>query len=68
MKDSFPFTSLTAKQTVIVGELMRDHPDGALENDNGKPVFVSRAGPAALRIPLSETVGASIKSSLRTNQ
>lgn len=69
MKDPFPFTSLTAKQTVIVGELMRDHPDGSLENDNGKPVFVSRVGPSTLRIPLSDTTnGLALKSSLLGNR
>jgi hypothetical protein len=55
MKDSFPFNSLSAKQTVIVGELLRDHPEGQVVNDNGKPVFVSEPGTSAIRISLSET-------------
>jgi hypothetical protein len=61
MKESFPFNSLSAKQTVIVGELLRDHPDGRIESDNGKPVFVSELGDSSIRIPL--TVGASRGSS-----
>jgi hypothetical protein len=56
MKDLFPFNSLSAKQTVIVSELLRDHPEGRVENDNGKPVFVSeQPGASAIRIPLSES-------------
>jgi hypothetical protein len=55
MKDLFPFNSLSAKQTVIVGELLRDHPDGRIENDNGKPVFVSELGDSSIRIPLTAT-------------
>lgn len=57
MKDSFPFNSLNAKQTVIVGELLRDHPDGRIESDNGKPVFVSELGDSSIRIPLTATNG-----------
>jgi hypothetical protein len=64
MKDSFPLKSLSAKQTVIVGELLRDHPDGRVEIDNGKPVFVSEVGDSALRIPLSETSGSGRPDSL----
>lgn len=61
MKEPFPFNSLSAKQTVIVGELLRDHPEGQVVNDNGKPVFVSEPGASALRIPLSETTARSVR-------
>jgi hypothetical protein len=54
MHAPFPFNSLSPKQTVIVSELLRDHPEGRIENDNGKPVFVSNPGMSAMRIPLSE--------------
>ena len=57
MMESFPLNSLSAKQTVIVGELLRDHPAGQVVNDNGKPVFVSESGESAIRIPLSESNG-----------
>jgi hypothetical protein len=60
MKEPFPFNSLSAKQTVIVGELLRDHPEGQVVNDNGKPVFVSEPGASAIRIPLSETTARSV--------
>jgi len=59
MKEPFPFNSLSAKQTVIVSELLRDHPEGQVVNDNGKPVFVSELGSSAIRIPLSESAGGS---------
>ncbi|MEO6004386.1 MAG: hypothetical protein ABIZ04_24975 [Opitutus sp.] len=55
MKELFPFTSLSPKQTVIVSELLRDHPQGRVENHDGKPVFVSEAGASAIQIPLSES-------------
>ncbi|MEO7598412.1 MAG: hypothetical protein ABIV50_05740 [Opitutus sp.] len=50
----FPFNSLTAKQTVIASELLRDHPQGRIESDEGRPVFVSGEGASAIRIPLSD--------------
>ena len=50
----FPFTSLTAKQTVIVSELLRDHPQGRIESDEGRPVFITNEGASAIRIPLSD--------------
>jgi hypothetical protein len=68
MKDPFPFNSLSAKQTVIVGELLRDHPEGRLENDNGKPVFVSASGASVVRISLSETNGGSANRNLAREQ
>jgi hypothetical protein len=55
MKEPFPFNSLSPKQTVIVSELLRDHPHGHIENDSGKPVFISDPGASAIRIPLTET-------------
>ena len=54
MKELFPFTSLSPKQTVIVSELLRDHPEGRVENHDGKPVFVSESGASAIQIPLSD--------------
>jgi hypothetical protein len=54
MHAPFPFNSLSPKQTVIVSELLREHPQGVLENENGKPVFVSAPGASGIRIPLSE--------------
>lgn len=57
MKDPFPFNSLSAKQTVIVGELLRDHPHGRIESDDGKPVFVSELGDSSIRIPLTSANG-----------
>ena len=55
MNAAFPLNSLNARQTVIVGELLREHPKGRIENENGKPVFISAPDASALRIPLSET-------------
>ena len=50
----FPFNSLSPKQTVIVSELLRDHPEGRIESEAGRPVFVTSEGASAIRIPLSE--------------
>ena len=51
----FPASSLTPKQTVILGELLRDHPNGQVVNHNGRPVFVSSAHEdyQSVMIPLS---------------
>jgi len=54
MAELFPFSSLTAKQTVIVSELLRVHPQGRVENDSGRPVFVSDLNGSSVRISLSE--------------
>ena len=54
MPDIFPFNSLTAKQTVIVSELLRVHPGGRIENDNGRPVFVSGDEGNPVRVALTE--------------
>jgi len=54
MKSVFPFNSLSPKQTVIVGELLRDHPQGRIENHDGRPVFISSPSASAIRIPLGE--------------
>jgi hypothetical protein len=51
--ESFPLGSLTPKQTVIVGELLRVHPLGRVAEQNGQPVFVSDDGAAPLVIPLT---------------
>ena len=54
MNAEFPLNSLSARQTVIVGELLRQHPEGRIQNEDGKPVFISAPGSSGLRIPLSE--------------
>ncbi|HTO04881.1 MAG TPA: hypothetical protein VL069_14310 [Opitutus sp.] len=61
MNAAFPLNSLSARQTVIVGELLREHPAGRVENEEGKPVFISAPGASAIRIPLSETHGGSMR-------
>ncbi|MEO7702376.1 MAG: hypothetical protein ABIZ04_24365 [Opitutus sp.] len=50
---AFPHSSLTPKQTVIVGELLRDHPEGQVVNHNGRPVFVTQDTRFSLIVPLS---------------
>jgi hypothetical protein len=59
MNAEFPLNSLSARQTVIVGELLRVHPEGRVENEDGKPVFISAPDSSALRIPLSDANGSS---------
>lgn len=54
MPELFPFNSLSAKQTVIVSELLRVHPRGYVESQNGRPVFVSGTEGHAVRVVLTE--------------
>lgn len=51
--ESFPLASLTPKQTVIMGELLRQHPHGQVLDDHGKPIFVSDEGTSKIMIPLT---------------
>ena len=51
--ESFPHSSLTPRQTVIVGELLRDHPEGRVVSHNGRPVFVTQDKPFPLIVSLS---------------
>jgi len=51
--DLFPLSSLTPKQTVIVGELLRDHPTGKIVNHEGRPIFVCDENSRQVIIPLS---------------
>jgi hypothetical protein len=54
MPEIFPFNSLSAKQTVIVSELLRVHPRGYVENHKGRPVFVSGNDGHPVRVALTE--------------
>ena len=59
MKDLYPLSSLTPKQSVIASELLRDHPKGRVENHDGKPVFVTegKSGPVHVHLSPSVTSG-----------
>jgi hypothetical protein len=52
MNELFPLAALNPKQSVVVGELLRDHPHGRVEDHAGKPVFATqgKSGPVYVRL------------------
>jgi hypothetical protein len=53
MKELYPLSALTPKQSVIASELLRDYPGGRVENHDGKPVFVTDGKTGAVSVQLS---------------
>lgn len=52
MKELYPLSALTPKQSVVASELLRDHPNGRVEDHGGKPVFVTdgKTGPVHVQL------------------
>lgn len=55
MPELYPLSALNPKQSVVVAELLRDHPEGRVEDRGGRPVFVTKGKSGPVSVQLSPT-------------